>query len=70
MSVYHEAPTQHTPYRHQVVDTTRPGRCNDDGGVGIGAGHICRCTRELGHPMTDHSGRAHGCTCGALWGDR
>ncbi len=46
----------------------RPRRCGNDGGVGIGAGHVCRCVREAGHSMTDYNGRAHGCTCGALWG--
>jgi hypothetical protein len=39
--------------------------CDDDGGRGIGAGHVCRCVRKDGHPID--SDRPHGCTCGALW---
>lgn len=35
--------------------------CNDDGGRGIGAGHVCHCLMLAGH-----AGR-HGCHCGAMW---
>ena len=41
------------------------GCCGDDGGRGIGAGHICRCTATLGHEPI--YGAYHGCECGALW---
>lgn len=40
-------------------------RCNHSGGTGIGAGHVCMCLREAGHPHD--SERPHGCECGALW---
>ncbi|NKZ84483.1 hypothetical protein GS982_19985 [Rhodococcus hoagii] len=43
-------------------------RCNHSGGTGIGAGHVCRCLREAGHP--NDSERPHGCECGALWADK
>lgn len=35
--------------------------CGHDGGIGIGAGHRCRCICRPHH--TTH----HGCECGALW---
>lgn len=41
------------------------GRCNHNGGDGIGAGHACSCVRSVGHPLDD--ARPHGCNCGALW---
>jgi hypothetical protein len=40
-------------------------RCDADGGTGIGAGHVCLCTRASGHP--DDAERPHGCECGAMW---
>jgi hypothetical protein len=43
----------------------KPPRCDNNGGQGIGAGHVCRCIRETGHP--DDSDRPHGCPCGAVW---
>ena len=43
------------------------GRCGNDGGRGIGAGHTCWCVREAGHPLD--SARPHGCQCGAVWAD-
>lgn len=39
--------------------------CGHDGGQGIGAGHVCRCTRKRGHALD--SERPHGCSCGAMW---
>jgi len=42
--------------------------CDDNGGQGIGAGHVCKCVRTAGHP--NDSDRPHGCVCGALWGNR
>jgi hypothetical protein len=41
--------------------------CNHSGGQGIGAGHVCLCVREAGHPLD--SDRPHGCSCMALWAD-
>jgi hypothetical protein len=41
------------------------GICGNNGGVGIGAGHTCQCTRKTGHPRD--SERPHGCSCGAMW---
>lgn len=38
-----------------------PGLCNNNGGQGIGAGHVCMCNMKPGH-----DGR-HGCSCGATW---
>ena len=43
-------------------------RCNDDGGQGVGAGHVCRCVRPAGHSLDAE--RPHGCPCGAPWADR
>lgn len=51
-----------------AIDERRAGACNDDGGIGIGSGHVCRCIRKADHPLD--SDRPHGCTCGALWGTR
>lgn len=44
-------------------------KCNNDGGRGIGAGHVCRCVREKGHTTRIYQAdpRTHGCSCGALW---
>lgn len=39
--------------------------CGDDGGQGIGAGHVCRCVAKAGHKPI--YGEYHGCECGALW---
>ena len=46
-----------------MIGTTE--RCGADGGVGIGAGHRCACTGSKGH--APFYGKAHGCSCGALW---
>ena len=42
-------------------------KCGHNGGQGIGAGHVCLCVREKGHPLD--SDRPHGCSCMALWKD-
>jgi hypothetical protein len=54
-------------YSAPMDSESRPGSCNHNGGVGIGAGHVCRCVRLPGHPLD--SDRPHGCSCGALWKD-
>lgn len=45
----------------------RPPQCQHEGGMGIGAGHVCYRVRARGHPID--SDRPHGCSCGALWAD-
>lgn len=42
--------------------------CQHDGGMGVGAGHICYCARTKGHPIDGD--RPHQCHCGAQWRDR
>jgi len=42
--------------------------CGDDGGQGIGAGHVCKCVGKKGHEP--YYGVGHGCSCGALWKDK
>lgn len=44
-------------------------RCDDVGGTGLGAGHVCYCMARPGHEPIFSLQRAHGCPCGALWGD-
>lgn len=44
-----------------------PERCGNNGGQGIGAGHVCICTGTKGHEP--FMGVGHGCSCGALWKD-
>ena len=40
-------------------------RCGNNGGQGIGAGHVCICVRAK-HPPGK---LLHGCSCGATWGE-
>ena len=55
--------------RKEILEVELKGeRCNADGGVGIGAGHTCRCVAWKGHPPFEGGPeRPHGCACGALW---
>lgn len=46
---------------------SRYGECQHDGGMGVGAGHVCFCTRGKGHPID--CDRPHVCLCGAQWRD-
>jgi hypothetical protein len=41
--------------------------CNDEGGVGIGAGHACLCIRWAGHQVATDAEETHACSCGARW---
>lgn len=45
-----------------------PELCNNYGGQGIGAGHVCLCNRHAGHGAFYFGDpRSHGCECGAMW---